>query len=186
MSRIGLFGGTFDPPHIGHVSICQTVIKELKLDEVWLIPTYQPPHKEDAKASFQDRYEMLKLLFQDHSNIHISTIEQERKGVSYTLDTVRQLKEQFPDNDFYFIIGGDMVEYLPKWHRINELKELVQFVGVSREGYGFSDPDVLKVEMEEVLVSSTEIRQQLFQNKDPIGLPDDVLNYIKENHLYAR
>ncbi|GAA0457325.1 nicotinate-nucleotide adenylyltransferase [Alkalibacillus silvisoli] len=184
MKKIGLFGGTFDPPHIGHLSICHTVLDNLKLDEIWLIPTYQPPHKKGANETFTHRLNMLKRLT-NANQIKVSTIESERKGLSYTIDTVRLLKEQFPQDEFYFIIGGDMVDFLPKWYAINELKKIIQFVGVARAGSHFSDESVIKVEMEEVNISSTHIRNQIKAGEKPQGLPTRVFKYIKEHDLYA-
>ncbi|TFB24872.1 nicotinate-nucleotide adenylyltransferase [Filobacillus milosensis] len=186
MKKIGLFGGTFDPPHIGHVKLAQTVQKKLNLDEVWLIPTYHPPHKTGAKAHPNERLDMLNLLLKDlEHKFKVSTIEYNLKGKSYTVETVKHLINQYPDVSFYFIIGGDMIDYLPKWYKIDELKKLVQFVGVTREGFEqASDPDVIMVEMEDVPVSSTKIRKELKAEKVPYGLTDNVLLYIRENQLY--
>ncbi|PKR79059.1 nicotinic acid mononucleotide adenylyltransferase [Halalkalibacillus sediminis] len=185
MKKIGLFGGTFDPPHIGHIQLVKTVLESLELDEVWLIPTYTPPHKEGARADSQHRLNMLRLLIDGEDQLSISTIEYKREGKSYTLDTVKELKKLYPKNQFYFIIGGDMIDYLPKWHRIDELKQLIQFVGVQRKGYNNpNDQDVLIVEMPPIEVSSTDIRENIKLGRVPVGLPDSVREYIKENHLY--
>ncbi|MGM8214180.1 nicotinate-nucleotide adenylyltransferase [Bacillaceae bacterium W0354] len=185
MKKIGLFGGTFDPPHIGHLQIAKTVLKEFDLNEIWFIPTYEPPHKQKADASPEQRLKMLQLLLNDDDRFSISTIEYDLKGRSYTIDTVKLLKRQFPNVEFYFIIGGDMIDYLPKWYKIDELKRLVQFVGVKREGYEVIDsPEVKMVDMELIPVSSTEIRKQLKNKQTPYGLPDEILHFIRENRLY--
>ncbi|GEL77521.1 putative nicotinate-nucleotide adenylyltransferase [Tenuibacillus multivorans] len=185
MEKIGLFGGTFDPPHIGHVKLAETVLRALELDEVWFIPTYQPPHKQNAAADPNSRLEMLRLILKDQENFNISTIEYELKGKSYTYHTMVKLKEQYPSAQFYFIIGGDMVDYLPNWYRIQDLKKVVKFVGVTRKEYeDVRDENVLMVEMEDMPISSTEIRHQLKKGNQPEGLSEDVLQYIRENHLY--
>ncbi|MGP4071451.1 nicotinate-nucleotide adenylyltransferase [Piscibacillus sp. B03] len=185
MKKVGLFGGTFDPPHIGHLKLSQTVLNTLALDEVWFIPTYQPPHKEGAVASPDHRLNMLYNLLADYSELKVSTIEYELKGKSYTYETVKHLCKEYPNTLFYFIIGGDMVEYLPKWYKIEELKRLIQFVGVNRRGSeDYNHRGVLMVTMDEVPVSSTEIREALKKGKEPHGLTDEVLHYIRENELY--
>ncbi|NIK11307.1 nicotinate-nucleotide adenylyltransferase [Alkalibacillus almallahensis] len=184
MRRIGIFGGTFDPPHQGHLEICQSVLEQLMLDEIWLMPTYQPPHKEPANVTFEHRVNMLHALIEDETNFFVTEIESQREGRSYTLETVKELKERYPNTQFYFIIGGDMVDYLPNWYGIDELKTLIQFIGVSRHGSNFDDSSVLRIEMEEVNVSSSDIRNQLHAHNKPDGLTQSVFDYIKEYRLY--
>src|SRR5690625_2398237 len=135
MKRVGILGGTFDPPHLGHLIIAEEVRQALELDEVWFIPSYTPPHKDDAKASPEDRVRMVELAIKSNPDFKVNTIELERRGNSYTFDTITLLKDIHPSVGFYFIIGADMVEYLPKWHKIDELIRLVHFVGVKRSGY---------------------------------------------------
>jgi nicotinate-nucleotide adenylyltransferase len=185
MKKVGLFGGTFDPPHIGHLKLSQAVLKTLELDEIWFIPTYQPPHKDGAQADPEDRLNMLNLMLDQYEDLKISTVEYELKGKSYTYNTVKHLFKHYPNTLFYFIIGGDMVEYLPNWHKIEDLQRLVQFVGVNRRGSeNYNHRGVLMVEMDEVPVSSTKIRKAIQENREPEGLTDDVLHYIRENGLY--
>ena len=134
--RVGILGGTFNPPPLGHLIIAEQVKSQLNLDEVMFIPDYQPPHIDKKTAiSAEKRLKMVKLSTMDEPGFKVSDIELRRKGVSYTIDTIKELKLKNPEVDYYFIIGGDMVEYLPKWHRIEELIKLVKFVGVGRPGY---------------------------------------------------
>jgi|SRR5690625_1371480 len=185
MRKIGLFGGTFDPPHIGHLNIAKHVLTELSLDEIWFIPTYEPPHKQKASASPKQRLDMLKLLIDGYNDFHITTIEYDMKGKSYTIDTIKQIKNDFPTDQFYFIIGGDMVDYLPNWYKIDELMTLIEFVGIERKGFQINDEsNITIVEMDEINVSSTEIRNQIKNNETPVGLTPEVLKYIRENKLY--
>ncbi|WP_027963500.1 nicotinate-nucleotide adenylyltransferase [Halalkalibacillus halophilus] len=184
MKKIALFGGTFDPPHIGHLAICNAVWKQTNVDEIWFIPTYTPPHKEPANVSFDHRLNMLKLLMQKFDSVKVLSIEKEREGKSYTIDTVFQIKQRFPDYEFKFIIGGDMVEYLPNWHRIDDLKKLLTFIGISRVGYTFSDADIEKIEMDPVNVSSSTIRSNIKSRGVYDGLTASVAEYIKEHRLY--
>lgn len=182
MRKVGLLGGTFDPPHIGHFIIAQEVKTALNLDEVWFIPTNQPPHKESAFFSSKARFKMLKCATGVMSDFSVEALELNRSGKSYTIDTIKTLKTNYPDNHFYFIIGGDMVEYLPKWHKIDELLSLVEFVGVNRSHYTCEEDDpVTMVDTPIIDISSTEVRTRLKKGQNvKYFLPHEVYMYIKE------
>jgi len=125
--QIGILGGNFNPVHNAHLVVADQVRQQLGLDQVLLMPEYEPPHV-DKKETIdeQHRLKMLELAIEGIEGLGIETIELERKGISYSYDTMKLLTEQHPDTDYYFIIGADMVDYLPKWYRIDELVELVQ------------------------------------------------------------
>lgn len=186
MNRIGILGGTFDPPHIGHLIIAQEVKDALNLEQVWFIPTYEPPHKDVATLEVRNRIEMLRLALEDNDAFILNTIETERSGKSYTIDTMRLLEEKYPNTDFYFIIGADMVEYLPNWYNIDELMNMVQFVGVKRSGYELKSPYPIKVvDIPMVDISSSVIRNRIREKKSIKYLvPDSVYSYIKGHGLY--
>lgn len=186
MKKIGLLGGTFDPPHVGHLLIAEEVFEKLHLDEVWFIPSYTPPHKEGAKTSAEHRVKMLQLAIKGHPNFSVNSVEVDRKGVSYTVETLDYMKAEHPNKEFYFIIGADMVEYLPKWNRIEDLYKLVKFVGVKRSGYTLTDNQhVIELEIPSVDVSSTMIRNRIKKGLSTRYLiPERVRDYIKEHHLY--
>lgn len=184
--KIGLLGGTFDPPHIGHLIIAEEVRVKLQLEEIWFIPSYEPPHKQKAKSTIHDRLMMLEQSIQDHKYFKIDTIELNRKGKSYTIDTVNTLKQKYPNYQFYFIIGADMVEYLPNWKNIDELIELVTFVGVNRPGYQLESQYPIKIIDAPIIhVSSSDIRDRV-ANKQSIKylVKELVSHYIKEKRLY--
>ena len=187
MKRVGLLGGTFDPPHRGHLSIAKSAIQSLSLDEVWFIPTYEPPHKNKAVTKSSDRVRMLQLMITGEEKLDIHTIEIERKGKSYTIDTINELKKLYPNVQFYFIIGGDQVETLQSWHRINDLLEKVQFVGVERPGYHWKQHSrVKKLIVPNMDVSSTVIRHKIYQGESVKHLiEENVYAYIKEQQLYG-
>src|SRR5207253_1322463 len=108
----------------------------LQLDEIWFMPNQEPPHKKKSEAvKNEDRLQMIKRAIAGNDAFRIETIELKREGLSYTVDTMKIINEQYSDHQFYFIIGADMIEYLPKWHSIDELVKLVQFVGVERPDY---------------------------------------------------
>lgn len=188
MKRIGILGGTFDPPHIGHLLIAEEVRIALSLDKVWFIPSSIPPHKQAAFSTATHRISMVKKAIQSNTSFVVKTLEIERIGKSYTVDTINILKEKYPDVEFYFIIGADMVEYLPKWHRIDELVKLVTFVGVNRLGFHVeSTYPILNIEVPTIDISSTLIRNRIM-NDISVNylLPHLVYDYIKEQQLYEK
>lgn len=185
--KIGLLGGTFDPPHIGHLIVAEEVRFQLQLDEVWFLPTNEPPHKGTASSNNKHRERMLSLALEHNENFRVHTIEFERSGKSYTIDTMRVLSERYPHVTFYFIIGADMVEYLPNWKDVDILMELVQFVGVERRGFTLETTYPIKtVSLPLIDISSSEIKERI-QNERPVQyfLPNKVLQYIKEHQLYG-
>ncbi|MFX3624467.1 MAG: nicotinate-nucleotide adenylyltransferase [Ectobacillus sp.] len=188
MRKIGILGGTFDPPHNGHLLIANEVYYALQLDEVWFMPNQIPPHKMGKDvASARQRTEMLQLAIRKKPHFSLCLIELEREGPSYTYDTMLQLKKRHLEAAFYFIIGGDMVEYLPKWHNIDKLLQLVKFVGVARPGYTLSTPyEIITLEIPEFAVSSSLIRER-FRTKQTVDylLPDEVKKYVERNGLYG-
>lgn len=185
--KIGILGGTFDPPHIGHLIIAEEVRIALELAEVWFIPTNQPPHKENATVTATMRFEMLEIAIQTNPYFKVNQIELNRTGKSYTFDTIESLKKQYPEAEFYFIIGADMIEYLPKWYRIDDLIELITFIGVNRSNYKIeSQYPFIPVKVPMIDVSSTLIRSRIANNQTVKYLiPDNVYEYIKEQRLYG-
>ncbi|GIN10552.1 putative nicotinate-nucleotide adenylyltransferase [Shouchella clausii] len=188
MKRIGLFGGTFDPPHLGHLLIAQEALTTIKLDEVWFVPVSTPPHKDrTGLTSGKDRYDMVKAALLQEGRFRVCDIELIRKGKSYTIDTVRELKRTYPNDEFFFLIGGDMVDMLPEWRGIDELKQLVTFVAFNRPGASVkSRPDVHFVPFVEVNISSSLIRERLAKGK-PIRyfVTPEVEQLIEERNLYG-
>lgn len=187
MKKVGIFGGTFDPPHFGHLLMANEVLHSLNLTEIWFMPNQIPPHKQNEKiCDSYHRVNMLKLAVKGNEFFRIETIELERPGPSYTYDTIRLLKQRYSQVEFYFIIGADMIEYLPKWYKIEQLQNCIQFVGVKRTGYSIRSPfSILEVNVPQFDVSSTMIRKRLKEGKTVhYLLPESVIQYIKENHLY--
>ncbi|HEU9064695.1 TPA: nicotinate-nucleotide adenylyltransferase [Streptococcus pneumoniae] len=185
--QVGILGGNFNPVHNAHLIVADQVRQQLGLDQVLLMPEYQPPHV-DKKETIPEhhRLKMLELAIEGIDGLVIETIELERKGISYTYDTMKILTEQHPDTDYYFIIGADMVDYLPKWYRIDELVDMVQFVGVQRPRYkvGTSYP-VIWVDVPLMDISSSMVRAFLAQGRKPnFLLPQPVLDYIEKEGLY--
>lgn len=188
MTKVGILGGTFDPPHFGHLLIANEVLTKLNLDEIWFMPNQEPPHKQKSESVENiERVQMLELSIVGNPAFKIEKIELERLGPSFTVDTMKLLNERYPDHQFYFIIGADMIEYLPKWHQIDELIELVQFVGVERPEYSLeTEYPITYVDVPAFEVSSSMIRERVQHGMSVrYLLPDPVINFIREKHLYG-
>ncbi len=192
--KVGIMGGTFDPIHIGHLLAAEQAREGMGLDEVWFIPVYQPPHKDNEPiATPEQRLEMVKAAIVDHAAFKCNDIELQRGGKSYTLDTVRELQAAHPSYAFYHIIGADMVQYLPHWDRIDELIQYISFIGLQRPGHAINweslgeaiRKTVHLVPMLQVDISSTVIRLRK-QSGSSIRflVPESVHHYIEENRLY--
>jgi nicotinate-nucleotide adenylyltransferase len=189
--NIGLFGGTFNPPHMGHLIIAQEALKQLNLDEVWWMPASNPPHKKKVEdVSDEHRIEMVKKTIGNNNHFSLSLLEFERSGPSYTIDTIMLLKKKYPKANFTFIIGGDMVHSLSSWHEIDQLKNLIQFAGVGREGFPVDHHwerfNVKHVEVPYIGISSTFIRSRSNAGENiRYFVLDDVCKYIEEHRLYG-
>ncbi|AEV95389.1 nicotinate-nucleotide adenylyltransferase [Pediococcus claussenii] len=186
--RVGLIGGTFNPPHIAHLMIADQVGKQLGLDHVEFIPDYLPPHVDSKDAiEAKHRVEMVRLAIEDNPMFQLNLIEIERGGKSFTYNTIQELKRRHPETEYYFIIGGDMVQYLPKWHKIKELSKMVNFVGVERPKFEqVSAYPVIWVDAPNLDLSSTDIRNNIKHGRSIKYLvPKKVEEYIKENSLYG-
>ena len=133
MERSGLFGGTFDPVHAGHLAIAEQAADELRLDQVLFIPAADPPHKRKTWASYGQRVAMLEAALADRSRFSISLIEAELPAPSYTVDTLRELRNRLA-GQFYFLLGADSLLELHLWHRFQDLLKLTKFIVISRPG----------------------------------------------------
>lgn len=185
--QVGLLGGNFNPIHHAHLMIAEQVGQKMGFDEVHLLPSYLPPHVDEKKTiDSKHRLAMVKLAIEDNSFLSVDMRELARKGKSYTIDTMLELTAENPDTEYCFIIGGDEVAYLPKWHRIDELVRIVNFVGVKRAGYAPESPyPIIWVDVPEIQLSSSYIRKQVKQGCSIRYLvPDRVREYITEEGLY--
>lgn len=164
------------------------------LEEVWFMPSHIPPHKEDAGVTGMMRLEMTAEAVAGHPSFRTLDLEIKRGGISYTVDTIKALREMYPEHDFSFIIGADMVEYLPKWNRIEELAGMLTFIGVNRPGTKLnveSLPDFLRrvvriAEMPLIEISSTMIRERAAAGGSiRYMVPDRVYDYIVRSGIYG-
>jgi len=195
--RVGILGGTFNPPHLGHLVCAQEAFRELDLDQVILIPARVPPHKpvEDEPGA-EHRLALCRLAVQDDERFEVSEIELGRDGPSYTVDTLMQLSSEAPDNELFLIVGGDIAVGLPQWHRAERVLELASVAIAKRRGTArASVAQALQAlpggdrarffQMPRVGVSSTMVRRRVAA-RQPIRylVPDRVAEYIASHRLY--
>lgn len=183
--RLGIFGGTFNPIHMGHLLLAETARETLKLDRLVFIPTHQPPHKSArALASGQQRLEMIQLAIRDQPAFVTSDIELQRQGTSYSIDTVKTLHAQLPMAKLFLLMGGDMLTV--RWASWTELKRLCTVAAAKRPGTKpRRDSGIKWLPMPLVELSSSEIRQRLRKGRSIRYLvPMQVERYIREHQLY--
>lgn len=193
--KIGIYGGAFNPPHLGHMNILKGFYSQLKLDKLIVIPTNVSPHKVNTVlADNKDRLEMCKLAISEACiKAEVSDIEMKRGDKSYTVDTLKELKLLYPNDEFYFLMGEDMFLTVDKWYKPAQIFSMATICAVKRSESGTkklddyalklkTDFDMLKykiIDLPYVKASSTEIR-----NGDFKSLPKSVANYIQEKNLY--
>lgn len=185
--RVGILGGTFDPPHHGHLQVLRHVRDQVQLDDVLVIPAGQPWQKSDVVASAAHRLAMTQAAFADIPGVTVSAVEVDRPGPAYTVDTLRALREQRPDAQFFLILGADAAAGLSTWHEPEQVRALATLVVVTRTGAanGAAPADALMVPMDPIDISSTEIRHRCARSERIDDLvPPGVASYIHEHQLY--
>jgi nicotinate-nucleotide adenylyltransferase len=186
--KIGILGGTFNPIHIGHLILAEEAREKLGLDKISFVPTFLPPHKENADvAPAQERYAMIKLAIEGNAHFAVSDAEIKRNGRSYTIDTVREFKRLYPRDELFFITGSDLLTYLEEWKDLSEVITMVKFVVATRPGYPLEKiPSYIKtVAIRAVDISAFEIRKCIKEGKSfRYLLPDAVYAYIIKKKLY--
>lgn len=200
MADIGIMGGTFDPIHNGHLMLGRQAYQEYELDEIWFMPSGTPPHKKDHTITdVGNRCEMVRLAIEKTPYFKLSEFEIHRSGNTYTAETLRLLKEAYPEHRFYFIIGADSLYQLESWYHPREVMEQVTLLVAGREyphapcslnaqiaylsqRYG---ADIRRLHGDEVDISSSELRRMVSEKKHVYKyLPPVVEAYIEQHHLY--
>jgi nicotinate-nucleotide adenylyltransferase len=192
--HVGIMGGTFDPIHHGHLLAAELAREAGQLDQIWFMPSYSPPHKKPGpQASPEERLEMVRLAVEGHPSFKVTDIEIKKGDTSYTVETVELLLERYPDLRFSYIVGADMVMYLPKWHRIGDLVSRIGFIGLERPGHSL-ELDELPVDirskvtiapMLQIELSSTVIRNRLHAGQSVrFMVPEAVRLYMEEKRIY--
>ena len=183
-ARIGLYGGTFDPIHQGHLHLIEQLFERDIVDQLIVVPTGQPwLRAHSPSANGQDRLAMAQLAVKDlpaqiREHVSVSDVEVRRSGPTYTIDTVLELKESQPAAQWLLILGTDAYANFQQWHRSAELQALIEILVIARDGEG--------VNIQALPVSASQIRSQLQVHQREIKyLPESVWAYIKERNLYA-
>lgn len=197
--RIGIMGGTFDPLHYGHLVAAEMARNEFKLEKVIFIPTGSPPHKEGREITDSElRFQMVELATGDNPHFEVSRLEIERRGHSYTVDTLRELHKLHPEYELYFITGSDAFREIFTWKDAESILELCHFIGASRPGFDAEDflqelqavhPELFErmhlLEVPALAISSTDIRSRVKKGQSiRYLLPELVRLYIKIEALY--
>ena len=201
IERIGVFGGSFDPVHMGHLTIAQDAVEQLELDRLIFVPAAVPPHKQDAKlADSRHRFEMLQRATEGNLSFEVSDMELQRGGVSYTFDTITQIQFEHPGAELFFIVGLDSLTILHSWRNIEQLLELCTIVPFARGGEDpakvaaqiqLSEPWKTRlmerlIRIHEIEISASEIRMRLAEGLSIRYLvPPEVEMYIAEHGLYG-
>lgn len=187
--RIGILGGSFDPPHVGHLIAAQDAADALGLDRVLFVPTATQPLKAGREvAPARDRLEMVRLLLGDDPRFTVEATEVDRGGLSYTIDTLRALRRRWPAGtaDLVLLLGADAAAQFPQWKEPSAVQELAEVVVLTRgDGPGVAPPGLRAVPTRRVDVSSTEVRERVLAGKPVRGLvTDPVAAYIDARGLY--
>ncbi len=200
--RIGIFGGSFDPVHYGHLILAERCREEAQLDEVWFIPCAMSPLKEAGpRGTDRQRSEMLEMALAGHDAFQLKKLELERGGVSYTVDTLQEIKQTHPEAELFFLIGDDSLESFDQWREPGTICELAQPLVVNRPGSGAVDLSILKQYVDEdrfakiqasqinspyIEISSTDLRARTQAGKSIRYLtPRSVEKYIQTQNLYC-
>lgn len=196
--RLGIMGGTFDPIHLGHLAMAESVRENFLLDEILFIPSARPPHKVEQNITPEvHRLMMTFLATQSNEKFQVSPLEILREGLSYTLDTMNQLEKKFgEDTELFFIIGADSMIDLPKWHKSQELVAKVHFIATTRPGvevnleevkkfFGEDAKNIFQIAVPGLEISSTDIRERVKNGRSIKYLvPEVVEEYILKENLY--
>jgi len=190
MKKIGILGGSFDPIHFGHLLMAQSAKESLKLDKVLFIPTFCSPFKGGHQLPCsKDRLAMVKAAIKGNDGFSIYTGELRREGVSYTIDTLKELTKRYPQSKFYLLMGADNLKSFHRWKDAPGILKLATLVVLNRPGFDKSTPKRYphqKINMPAVDISSSDIRQRLRTRKSIWYLtPKNVIRYISRHKLYS-
>lgn len=199
MKRIGLFGGTFDPPHTGHLDLAKRVLADFNLSKIIFIPAGNPPHKTNKVITDKfHRFEMVKIAVNGYTGFEVSDFDTKNEKPNYSYITIDHFKKAYPEDEIFFIIGADSLRDLPLWMNYKELLTMCTFIVVPRPGVSENDyfskyspddpkPRLLFLEDFSYDLSSTELREKLAKGVAvDTDFPDGVKKYIEENKLYPK
>lgn len=199
MQRIGVLGGTFDPPHIGHLLLAEYTLEALSLDMVLFVPAGIQPLKDDIRSMVNHRLKMVELAIEGNPHFAISRVDIDREGPHYTADTLPLIQADYPDAELFFLMGGDNLRDFTKWFRADEVAEHARLAVMRRSDEAISADmhddvipnlskhiDIVDTPLLSIWLSSTHVVERLTNNQSVRYLvPDAILDYINEHNLYA-
>lgn len=191
MKRVGILGGSFDPVHNGHLRIAKSFLKSGLIEKLLVIPAPSPPHKNDLRASFWHRLEMLNLAFQDWDDVEVSDLEERLPAPSYSIQTIQYLQRENPDTLFYLCLGEDSLTHFHTWYRYKEIIEQITLLVAERPQFDSSDIEkellekTIFVDHKPLDLSSTEIRELTEDQIESNRIPESVQKYIHTHNLYV-
>jgi nicotinate-nucleotide adenylyltransferase len=196
--RRALFGGTFDPIHLGHLLLAEQCREACGLDQVWFVVAGAPPHKTGERTSLAHRLEMVRIAIAGHSAFEVSDIEANRPGPHYTVETVAEVRRQHPGDELFFLIGADSLVDLPTWRQPGEIARMATIVVVNRPGIDPIAPAILPdfgpdafplfcITIPPIGIASSDLRRRLAERRSiRYMVPRGVEAYIEANGLYQR
>ncbi len=192
MKRLGILGGTFDPPHLAHLIAGEIAVETYHLDTLLFVPAFIPPHKaEQAISDARHRLAMTRLAIDGNPRFEVSTIEIDRQGKSYTIDTILSLREQLHPEGIYLFIGRDQLDVFGSWHRADDILKIAKVVVLERPSASKSvistalEGSIESLPIPLLEISSTEIRRRIHDGQSVrYQVPEAVRSYIEEHKLY--
>ncbi|HWT26804.1 MAG TPA: nicotinate-nucleotide adenylyltransferase [Mobilitalea sp.] len=199
MKKVGIMGGTFNPIHFGHLFLAEDAYEQIGLDEILFMPSKNPPHKQKAElVADEHRVNMVKLAIKDNPHFTFSDMELMREGITYTADTMTILKKENPENEYYFIEGADSLFMMQDWMNPQTIFNLCTIVSSNRDNVEEEkltrqleflkknfNARIMLLDMPTIQIASANIRNRIASGKSVrYYVPDEVLEYIKENRLY--
>lgn len=196
--RLGLYGGTFDPIHLGHLILAEQCREACGLDQVWLIATGSPPHKMGGRTPVSHRLEMVRIAIAGHPAFEASEIEARGPGPHYSVETLQAIRRDRPDDDLFFLIGADSLADLPTWREPERIAQLATIVVVNRPGIEESDPSrapdlgpeanpMQWVTIPPIGIASSDLRKRMAEGRSiRYMVPRGVESYIEAHGLYRR
>ena len=190
--RIGILGGSFDPIHNGHLALARESQRQFDLQKILFVPTLIPPHKvkDSALSPAPVRARIVELAIQGQKDWELCDIELKRQGISYTVDTLRELHKEYPQGKFFFIAGADSFHDLKQWKEPDQIMKLSEWIVAPRPSYGLPaqmPPGFHKLQIAPMSISATELRQKIEQGREVSEwIPEKVLEYLKRMNIYQR
>ena len=199
--KIGILGGTFNPIHYGHLILAENALVQYHLDKIWFMPAGNPPHKKASEIlDIKDRIEMVSLAISDNSKFELFLYEAKKSGICYTAQTLSELKEKYPENEYFFIMGADSLVDFDSWRNPDIICKKASILAAVRDDVDMQDlkaqinrlkkrydADIFELNTPNFSVSSHNIRLRVRENETiRYLLPDAVIRYIEEHHLYTK